>query len=139
MGTSTENYGSRTEGQPSVGAVYLGSVELSRAERWVEDGQHVIRSAEFDCIAEGADVDQVVVAFVDNAFDLMCMLIEAQGAGEATDGERETLELLQSRFARAAWGERQKAARRRKVISQMRRRGEPHWGRRSPAANSLAR
>lgn len=139
MGKSTDNYGSRTEGQPSVGAVYLGSVELSRAERWVEDGHHVIRSAEFDCIAEGPDADRVVVAFVDNAFDLMCMLIEVHDSGEATDAERETLELLQSRFARAAWGERQKAARRRQVVSRMRRRGEPHWGRRSPAASSLAR
>lgn len=137
MGTMTVgNFASRTETRPSSGAVLLGFVELSRAERWYEDGAHVIRSTEFDCIAEHPDAEEAVTVFVDNAFDLMLALSELDQGGEATGGERETLALIESRFARAAWDERRREARRRKAASQMRRRGEPHWGRHSPAGSS---
>lgn len=135
MGT-TSNFASRTEARPSSGAVLLGEVELSRAERWYEDGAHVIRSTEFDCIAEHPDADEVLTVFVDNSFDLMLALSELDQAGEATEGESETLALIASRFARAAWDERRREARRRKAASRMRRRGEPHWGRHSPAGSS---
>ena len=133
--TTAGDFASRTETRPSSGAVLLGSVELSRAERWYEDGAHVIRSTEFDCIAEHPDAEQAVAVFVDNAFDLMLALSELD-AGEATEGERDTLALIESRFARAAWDEERREARRREAASRMRRRGEPHWGRHSPAGSS---
>lgn len=136
MGTTSSSFASRTETRPSSGAVLLGDVELSRAERWYEDGAHVIRSTEFDCIAEHVDAEEAVTVFVDNAFDLMLALAELDQAGKATKGERETLALIESRFARAAWDERRREARRRKAASRMRRRGEPHWGRHSPAGSS---
>lgn len=136
METTPSSFVSRTETRPSSGAVLLGPVELSRAERWYEDGAHVIRSTEFDCIAEHPDGDEAVTVFVDNAFDLMLALAELDQAGEATKAERETLALIESRFARAAWDERRREARRRKAASRMRRRGEPHWGRHSRAGSS---
>lgn len=85
-----------------TGAVLLGNVELSRAERWTEDGLHVIRSTEFDCIAEHPDADQVVTVFVDNLSDLGVCISELEQTGEATEGERWTLMLLLGRFA--PWG-----------------------------------
>lgn len=133
---ATGDFASRTEARPSTGAVCLGDVELSRAERWYEDGAHIIRSTEFDCIAEHPDADQAVTVFVDNAFDLMFTLSGLVETGDATEGERETLALLEARFARAAWNERRREARRRKAASRMRKRGEPHWGRHSPAGSS---
>jgi hypothetical protein len=136
MASAADNFASRTEAKPSVGAVLLGEVELSRAERWFEDGLHVIHSAEFDCVAESPDAEGAVTAFVDNAYDLMLALSELDRAGEATEIERETLALIASRFARAAWDEQRREARRREAASRMRRRGEPHWGRHSPASSS---
>lgn len=115
----------------------LGGVELSRATRWFEDGLHVIRSTEFDCIAEDPDPDGAVTAFVDNAFDLMLALSDLEQSGEATEGEGETLALLVRRFAHAAWDAERREARRQVAMSRMRRRGEPHWGRHSPAGSSL--
>jgi hypothetical protein len=132
----TGDFTSRTETKPSSGAVLLGDVELSRAVRWFEDGLHVIRSIEFDCIAEDADPDRAVEAFVDNAFDLMLALSELEQAGEATEDEHEELALVESRFARAAWDAQRREARRRRARARMRRRGEPYWGRHSPARSS---
>jgi hypothetical protein len=101
---------------------FLGEVELPRAERWYEDGAHVIRSTEFDCIAEHPDADEVLTVFVDNSFDLMLALSELDQAGEATESESETLVLIASRFARAAWDERRREARRRSIARSRARR-----------------
>ena len=45
-------------------------VAISGVEHWVDDGLHVFRSVEFDCMAEGEDLSKAVVAFVENAEDL---------------------------------------------------------------------
>lgn len=97
-----DNFATRTETQAERGAVLLGNVELSRAERWTEDGLHVIRSTEFDCIAEDPDPDGAVAKFVDNLSDLGVCISELEQTGEATEGERWTLMLLLGRFA--PWG-----------------------------------
>lgn len=129
-----------TENAPCLGAVYVASdIMLSEAERWYADGLHVVRSTEFDCIAEHDDPEEVIGVFTDTALDIIVHLSELADQGEATEHERDTLARVVPRVARWAQKLESEERRRRTVLSRLRRRGETRqWGHRStPSSSSL--
>jgi hypothetical protein len=73
-------------------------VPISGIEHWVEDGIHVFRSTEFDCMGEAEDALEAVNAFVDNAEDLFRFLDDLHDAGRATEDETRLLIKLSRRF-----------------------------------------
>lgn len=97
-------------------------VLVSEAERWVEDGVHVIRSTEFDVVAGDLDFDRAVDQFVDKAEDLWTYLSELDGL---TENENETYLRLAPRFHQIykELERRENERRRRLIILNLRRRG----------------
>jgi hypothetical protein len=119
-----------TEDAPEVGVIRIAvgdqAVELSTVEHWVEDGLHVFRSTEFDCIAEGKDLASAVVTFIESAEDLFRLLDDLLDAGRATDDETRTLVKLSRRFFEVSEAMEQEEARR-ALISLRRRLRRPQW------------
>lgn len=132
-----------TEAAPVCGAAFRLGVRVSDAERWLEDGMHVLRSTEFDVIAGDRDFDGALGQFIDKIEDLWFYL---SGLEELTDNENETFLALAPRFLRIHQKlEQLEEDRRRRLISvsfgRLRRlqRGEPllAWHQSStPAARS---
>jgi hypothetical protein len=88
---------------PQAGAigVVVGdhSVQISTVSYWIEDdGTHVFRSEEFDCMAEAQGSWEAARKFVDNAEDLFRFLDDVVDAGRATEAEKLTLIKLSRRF-----------------------------------------
>ena len=124
----SDRYVGLTENTAQDGCVMLaGGIALSRASRWFEDGLHVIRSLEFDLMAEDPDPAHVVDVFVENAQDLAMALVELQTRGEATEHETETLAVLSQRFFEAAQS-MERARERRRIQIRLRQRGHHHSG-----------
>lgn len=93
-----------TEADPELGSasLSLGDAEimLSAGERWVEpDGEHVIRSVEFDVIAGGATFDEALSKFIDGIFDFAVYLSELD---DRADNEDEMFQLLAPRMLRVS-------------------------------------
>jgi hypothetical protein len=111
-----------TERAPEYGQIGWFDVVISEVEHWVEDGDFVFRSLEFDVIAGDPDLLRAVSKFVDNASDFRDYL---DGLGDRGENEDEMLRLLNSRFSRVARElERQERMRRERFISvSLRRRG----------------
>ncbi|HWD86136.1 MAG TPA: hypothetical protein VG321_10320 [Solirubrobacteraceae bacterium] len=127
-----------TEATAEQGCVTTaGGVVVAKAERWFEDGVHVIRSTEFDLIAEDEDAEKVIEVFVDNAVDLAIALNELQADGKITEDESRVLNLLSQRFFEAARAS-ERARHRHRIQIQLRNRGNRsgHWRRQAQRANS---
>lgn len=100
---------------------------MSRAEYWVEDGMHVIRSLDFDVIAGDPDFSRALKQFGEKAQSLWEYL---SGLESISDHENETFVVLARRFTDLFRElERREEERRRKLISInfRRRRGEHNW------------
>jgi hypothetical protein len=79
---------------PERGAIsYAGAV--FDVEHWVEGGEHVFRSTEFDLTVGDPDIRHAVDKFVEGADDLWSFLEEQE---KLTEGELELVSLLASRF-----------------------------------------
>ena len=92
-----------TAEHPEAGAigVVVGdhTVQISAVSYWIaDDGTHVFRSNEFDCMAEGPGEWEAAKTFVENAEDLFRFLDDVVDAGRATDAEKTTLIKLSRRF-----------------------------------------
>jgi hypothetical protein len=70
---------------------------LSHADAWREGGVYVIRSSEFDVIAEHENFDQALDMFVTWLIDRAGQFAELVGGGEATEDERQTFAVLSAR------------------------------------------
>ncbi|HTA98685.1 MAG TPA: hypothetical protein VK730_13715 [Solirubrobacteraceae bacterium] len=70
---------------------------LSDAAAWLEDGVFVIRSTEFDVMAEDEDFKEALDLFANRIFDYADMLGTLVSDNRATPAERETLADLSSR------------------------------------------
>lgn len=104
-----------SEQAPENGCIGRFDVVLSEVEHWVEDGDHVFRSLEFDVIAGDPDKGRAITKFIDNALDFRDYL---DGLEDRAENEDEMLQLLNSRFSRVASAlEGQERARREKLIS----------------------
>lgn len=92
-----------TAAHPQAGAigVVIGdhSVQISTVSHWIEDdGTHVFRSDEFDCMAEASDEGEAASKFIENAEDLYRFLDDLVDADRATEAEKLTLIKLSRRF-----------------------------------------
>jgi hypothetical protein len=87
---------------PELGVIAIavgGSVvPISQVEHWVEDGLHVFRSTEFDCMATDEDLCKTVEAFIETAEDLYRFYDDLVDAERATPDEVRTLAVLSRRF-----------------------------------------
>jgi hypothetical protein len=89
------------ESDPEHGEVIAYGVVLTRGLYWVDAGNHVFRSVEFDVMGEGEDRDSAFVAFVENLEDLVSDLTETVDADDATRDEVDAFVALSSRFLEA--------------------------------------
>jgi hypothetical protein len=114
---------------------------VSFAERWEEDGFHVIRSLDFDVTAGAPDFQSAVDQFVEKAEDLWSYLSNLE---TISDNENEMFLKMAPRFFRIYKElERREANRRDRVISinfgRLRQRGEHslrNWRPSAPASAS---
>ena len=74
-----------------------GDQMLSHADAWREDDVYVIRSSEFDVIAEHEDFQQAIDDFVVWLMDRAALLAELVSAGEATEDEQRAFAVLSAR------------------------------------------
>ena len=84
---------------------------LSEAEYWVSGHTYVVRSREFDCLAEGSDLDSALTAFGREVYAYADALQWRSETGEATEAERESYRLLSERLSRIYLAERRHAPR----------------------------
>jgi hypothetical protein len=98
---------------PEAGCVVVENVPLSQAEAWLEDGVYVIRSTEFDLLAEDEDFYEALGLFIDRAADYATALSELISSHEATEDEECLAGLLLRRLIAAfmAAEERRRAQR----------------------------
>lgn len=107
--------GAPTAEHPERGTIASAGVPLFPVEHWVEDGEHVFRSSEFDLIIGDADFDAAIEKFIEGADDLWGFLEEQQNL---TEGEIELVSLIASRFRPLLQElERRERARRRPVLA----------------------
>jgi hypothetical protein len=85
---------------PEHGVVCLHGVPISRAAHWIEDGDHVLRSMEFDLIVGAPSLEGAVVKFLESAEDIADHLAEL-GEERVTHDEVETALALFHRFTDA--------------------------------------
>jgi len=90
-----------SEDNADHGCVFAGVSQgahlLARADAWREDGTYVIRSTQFDVIAEDDDFGRALDTFVTWLLDRAAQLAELVGNGEATDDEERTFAALSAR------------------------------------------
>jgi hypothetical protein len=79
---------------------------LSEAEYWVAEDTVVVRSREFDCFAEGPDLDSALTAFGREVYAYAEVLEHLSENGEATESERESFKVLSQRLSRIYLEER---------------------------------
>lgn len=85
---------------------------LSQAEYWSDGEGFVVRSSEFDCFADGRDLDEALVAFGQAVFNYADCLQQRHDLGTATETERATLKLLSDRLSRIYLEQRRAQAQR---------------------------
>lgn len=130
-----------TEAAPEYGRIAVFDITVSFAERWEEDGVHVLRSMDFDVIAADKDLQRAVDQFVEKAEDLWSYL---SGLDTISENENEMFLKMAPRFLDIYRElERREKARRERVISinfgRLRQRGQHslrNWRPSQPASAS---
>lgn len=79
---------------------------LSAVDYWFDGDQFVVRSREFDCFAQGQDLQSALRAFGAAVVNYAKTLQELEEQGEASPREIETRQLLSDRLARIFLEER---------------------------------
>jgi len=85
------------ENLPEIGTICYANIPVFEVEHWIEDGDYVFRSTEFELVAGDADMATAVDRFVEGADDLWNALEEQD---DLTANELELVSLLASRFRR---------------------------------------
>jgi len=85
------------EDLPEVGMICYADIPAFEVEHWIEDGDYVFRSTEFELVAGDADMATAIDRFVESADDLWSALEEQD---DLTANELELVSLLASRFRR---------------------------------------
>lgn len=138
-----------TSESPEEGVLTFYDVEVFPALHWVEDGDHVFRSTEFDLLAADRDQYVAIQKFIEMAEDLADYHVDLMKAGRATDEEADIALQILSRInelleRQLRLAKEQLQAQRRRVINVRRRRAgvrQAHAGRfvRSRPRSSSAR
>jgi hypothetical protein len=89
---------------------------LSYAEYWTDHQGFVVRSTEFDCVAEGNDLDEALGRFGQAVYDYADDLQARMDSGAATATERETLQRLSDRLSRIYLAKRRVSSRRSRIF-----------------------
>jgi hypothetical protein len=84
---------------------------LSAVDYWYDGSQFVVRSREFDCLAEGNDLDEALRAFRASVLNYAETLQEREESGGATEREIEARKLLSDRLSRIFLEERRRPRR----------------------------
>lgn len=104
-----------TAERPEPGTIGSAGVPLFKVEHWVEDGDHVFRSIEFDVTVGASDIGAAADRFIESAYDLWGFIEEQRNL---TEGEIELASLLAMRFRRLlAELEQRERARQRRLIA----------------------
>jgi hypothetical protein len=106
---------------------------LSDALGWREGDVFVLRSSEFDIMAEDEDFESALTVFIARLADYTIMLYELVEAGDATEEEAETFRVLSGRLAPLAQAAQQETKRRRP--QRRRGSGSGHWRHRGTQAS----
>jgi len=106
---------------------------LSDALGWREGDIFVLRSSEFDIMAEDEDFESALTVFIARLADYTIMLYELVEAGDATEDEAETFRVLSGRLAPLAQAAQQDTTRRRP--QRRRGSGSGHWRHRGTQAS----
>jgi hypothetical protein len=106
---------------------------LSDALCWREGDVFVLRSSEFDVMAEDEDFESVLAVFIKRLADYTILLYELVEAGDATEDEAETFRVLSGRLAPLAQAAQQDTKRRRP--QRRRGSGSGHWRHRGTQAS----
>jgi len=88
-----------TADAPDLGVIGLGGVEISQVAYWVEDGEHVFRSTEYDVIGADLDFNRAVVKFIENSEDYARFIADRFKENDASIDEAEVALTLIQRFA----------------------------------------
>lgn len=104
-------------------------IPLAEADYWIQEDSFVVRSREFDCFAEGADLDAALTAFGREVYGYAEVLQRRYEAGEATDSERQTLTVLSRRLSRVYLAERRQLSQPRRLFGVRRIRRQVREGR----------
>lgn len=106
-----------TLANPETGVVFVvvndRRIDLAHAEYWFENNRYTVRSREFDCFETGETLDGALAHFGRAVIGYAATLQERFDNGEATESERETLELLSTRLSRIYLEEQREPRRRR--------------------------
>jgi hypothetical protein len=84
---------------------------LSEVVYWSDGDQVIVRSREFDCFAEGRDLDDALEAFREQVLAYAENLQEREDSGTATEHELEINRLLSKRLSRIFLEERRQGRR----------------------------
>jgi hypothetical protein len=129
-----------SEQSAELGFVFVsgpeGDYKLSEASAWREDDVYVLRSTEFDVIAEDEDFDRAIDIFVTWLLDHAALLAELVDTGKATEDEAATFAILSARLfplLRASEAERRQHIRRRRAPS------SGHWRHHGTQAGNSSR
>jgi hypothetical protein len=115
MASTANNIGRPTPDHPETGMIGIAGIPTFEVEHWLEDGDYVFRSTEFELAAGATDMSAAIDRFVEGADDLWSTLEEQD---DLTANELELVSLLASRFRRVLHElERQDQERRRRRIS----------------------
>jgi hypothetical protein len=109
---------------------------LSDALGWREGDVFVLRSSEFDIMAEDEDFESAVTVLIARLADYTIMLYELVEAGDATDEEAEAFRVLSGRLAPLAQAAQQGTKRRRP--QRRRGSGSGHWRHRGTPVSGSA-
>jgi hypothetical protein len=111
---------------------------LSDAVGWREGRTFVLRSSEFDVMAEDEDFEAALDLFVGRLADYSIMLYELVEAGDATEEEEAAFRTLSGRFLPLVQATKQSSERRRRPRSRRRGSGSGHWRHRGTPASGSA-
>jgi hypothetical protein len=127
-----------SETNAETGCVVVEDVPISQAIAWLEDGVYIVRSTEFDLLAEDEDFSEALSLFIDRAADYATALSELISSHEATEDEGRLAGILSRRLIAAfmAAEERRRRERRRRGLFQRRGPRAGHWRHRETQAGS---
>ncbi len=132
-----------TADDPGYGTIGIYNQPISDVAYWIEGGDHVFRSVEFDIIAGAPDFDEAISKFIDNAEDLATSIAELDGDDRTAQESQDAMTIFQRLAGAYEESERieQERRRRMRLLRLLRRRPDSHRGFRpssSPRTSSPA-
>jgi hypothetical protein len=130
-----------TQDTADLGCIFVSGPHrdyvLSDAFGWREGNVFVLRSSEFDIMAEDEDFQRAVEVFIAHVIDYAVMLYELVESGDATEEEAEAFRVLSGRLTPLAEATAQPSTQKRRP-RRRRGSGSGHWRHRGTQASGSA-